>query len=140
MNPDRIAKRRGPECIQSLTAPFNPDSFNFTKVDEKEILLTMETRDYDNITLLINNSPLTEFHTLICPALENCLPQQLTHKGLEFCVNLLMNFKDFDYRIGYNSPLALASVNHFHMHLLCIPSTVLYVETMVNSCKIFGVI
>ncbi|XP_063704227.1 GDP-D-glucose phosphorylase 1 [Culicoides brevitarsis] len=130
LNPDRIAKRRGPEAIKSVTESFNPESFNFTKVADDEILLKIETKTFERVTLLINNSPLTEFHTLICPNLEKCLPQRLNLKGLEFAASLLMNFNDTSYRIGYNSPLALASVNHFHMHLLCIPSKTFYVETM----------
>lgn len=117
--------------IGAVVTPFNHDDFNFTKVDAKEVLLVIESPRFGSVSLLINNSPLTQYHTLICPQVEKCLPQMLTRDGLEFCMDMLMGLKNPAYRIGYNSPLALASVNHFHLHLLFIPEVVLYVETMV---------
>lgn len=113
-----------------MVTPFNPDEFNFTKVDHKEVLMTIESPRFNKVTLLINNSPLTQYHTLICPSLDRCLPQTLTSEGLEFCVDMLMNLNP-DFKLGYNSPLALASVNHFHLHLLYIPSAELYVQSVV---------
>lgn len=130
-NSDRTTKRRTPQLIKSVITPFNPDEFNFTKVDAKEILLIIESARFNNVTLLINNSPLTPYHTLICPSLERCLPQTLTSEGLAFCLDMLMKLNNPAYRVGYNSPLALASVNHFHLHLLHMPSAELYVESVV---------
>lgn len=82
-------------------------------------------------TVLINNSPLTPAHSLICPSLEENLPQVLTLNAIELSVNLLRCLEERKYRIGFNSPGALASVNHLHLHLLQLDCH-LYVEDAVS--------
>uniref|UniRef100_A0A336LMW2 CSON002930 protein n=1 Tax=Culicoides sonorensis TaxID=179676 RepID=A0A336LMW2_CULSO len=130
LNPDRSSKRRAPQLIESLDTPFDSQEFNFTKVNDQEVLFSINSDKFKDITFLINNSPLTQYHSLICPRLNACLPQKLTDEGLEFCLELLYNLNDPGYKIGYNSPLALASVNHLHLHLIYIPSNKLYVENL----------
>lgn len=91
---------------------------------------TME--NFDLITFLINNSPLTKYHILICPNRLACHPQILTKAALKFSINFLFGLNDYRYRIGYNSPGALASVNHYHLHLLHIEHH-LFVERVVGK-------
>lgn len=110
-----------------MAPKFDYDSFNFTKVNENEVLLRTE-----NVTFLINNSPLTPWHILICPDLEKCLPQVLTGDAIRFCVKLMLSTNDRKWRIGYNSPGALASVNHLHLHLMHVKHH-LYVEDVVSA-------
>lgn len=84
------------------------------------------------MTFLINNSPLTEHHILICPDLKGNLSQVLTASAVECGIEVLRQLNDRRYRIGYNSPGAWASVNHLHMHLLKIEEE-LYIERVVSS-------
>lgn len=49
---------------------------------------------------------------------------------MAFAIQLLHNLNDKHFRIGYNSPGALASVNHLHLHLLYIEEH-LFVEDVV---------
>lgn len=86
--------------------------------------------------MLINNSPLTPTHSLICPSVEENLPQVLTLNAIELGVNLLRCLEERKYRIGFNSPGALASVNHLHLHLIQLDCQ-LYVENAVSIFIIY---
>lgn len=87
------------------------------------------------MTFLVNNSPLTENHVLICPDLKANRPQILNQSAVEFSIDVLRQFDDRRYRIGFNSPGAWASVNHLHMHLLKIEEE-LYIERVVSDLSI----
>lgn len=91
---------------------------------------------FGTTTFLVNNSPLTKYHSLICPRINESLPQILTKESIEFAIDAITGFNDRSYRIGYNSLGALASVNHLHMHLIHVPEK-LYVEDAVSMRKIF---
>lgn len=86
----------------------------------------------NSITFLINNSPLTKYHSLICPNVTENLPQILTLNSIRFATDVIMGINDRNYRIGFNSLGAFASVNHLHFHLIWIEEQ-LYVETAVSS-------
>lgn len=128
LNPDRSTKRRPPQTITTITPQFNANEFNFNKINQQEILLRM-----GNTTCLINNSPLTKYHSLLCPRLADNLPQILIADLVEFCVRLLIGFADERFKIGYNSPGALASVNHLHAHLIYLENR-LAIEDVVFVC------
>lgn len=84
------------------------------------------------VLFLINNSPLTRYHLLIVPEVtENC-PQIMTRQCLELAVNIMNSTDDKSIRLGYNSPGALASVNHLHLHLISLQQE-LFVEVVVGS-------
>lgn len=55
---------------------------------------------------------------MIVPDLEKQFPQILNLTALRFAVSFLLNNTDESFKIGYNSPGALASVNHLHLHLI----------------------
>ncbi|XP_058445249.1 GDP-D-glucose phosphorylase 1 isoform X2 [Malaya genurostris] len=121
-----MTERRKPDIIAVLQPPFDPNRFNFNRVDPREVLL--ELRIGNNLmSCLVNNSPLTENHVLLVPDREQNLPQVLTESSLHAVVRLMLSLEDRNYRIGYNSSGALASVNHLHYHLLLIRHR-LYVE------------
>lgn len=128
LNQDRTNKRRAPQTIQSIRPTFNPDDFNFNKIDAREVLAEI-TVDELPVSLLINSSPLTRMHTLICPQRAANLPQILTAEAVRFAAQLLHSFGKPGWRIGYNSPGAWASVNHLHLHLLHRPER-MYVDTL----------
>lgn len=83
----------------------------------EEILLRIPF-EKSTISFLINNSPLTKFHSLIVPDLEKRDPQILNLTSIRFSVYFLLNTTDSFVKIGYNSPGALASVNHLHLHMI----------------------
>lgn len=122
LNTDRSLKRRAPQTIESMRTAFKPTLFNFNLVDDLEVMLTIDdARTGSEIRMIINKSPITHFHTLIVPDIKNNLIQRVTPAALTFCINFMRNIDDPNIRIGYNSPGALASVNHLHFHLLAMP-------------------
>lgn len=63
------------------------------------------------------------------PDVKGNQPQVMTLKCLEIVLFLISSTNDRALRFGYNSPGALASVNHLHMHMLHVERE-LYVETI----------
>ncbi|XP_059612241.1 GDP-D-glucose phosphorylase 1 [Phlebotomus argentipes] len=126
LNPQRTQLRRKPQFIGSITPKFNPEAFNFNKVNPDEVLFVLQYKE-SLVSFLINNSPLTRNHCLVCPDLAENRPQMLTEKSIELSLDLLDALGGRFYRIGYNSPGALASVNHLHLHVMLIERE-LYVE------------
>lgn len=118
LNSERTTLRRAPQSISSVTPAFNETAFNFNKVKAEEILFEYEhPRIKTVVTCLVNASPLTKFHTLICPNVKDNKPQVLTREAITIALDLLCDFDDENFWIAYNSPGALASVNHLHLHL-----------------------
>lgn len=126
MNKDRTTNRRKPQKIISVTPEFNASEFNFNKVNPDELLFNV-TYENEVVTFLVNNSPLTSYHTLLCPSLSDNHSQILTKSSISFAIRFLTSLNERCWRIGYNSPGALASVNHLHLHLMKIDEE-LYVE------------
>lgn len=87
------------------------------------------------VLFLINNSPLTRYHLLIVPEVTENRPQIMTKQCLELAVNIMNSTDDTSIRLGYNSPGALASVNHLHLHLISLPHE-LFVEVVVRAKNI----
>lgn len=123
-------KRRKPEKFDSIIPSFNLNEFNFNKIDEREILITKEING-SPVLFLINNSPLTKYHLLIVDEVKANHPQVMTLKCLELALIVMKSTTDKAIRLGYNSPGALASVNHLHLHLLHVERE-LYVEVVVS--------
>lgn len=99
------------------------------------MLMKLKFQEDTEISFIINNSPLTKYHTLICPNVERMLPQRITLDALRFCADFLLSLEGNHYfRIGYNSPGALASVNHLHLHLMLIEQK-LYIDRAVSYGK-----
>lgn len=70
------------------------------------------------VLFIINNSPLTKYHLLVIPDVRGNQPQVMTLKCIELGLRLISCSDDRAIRYGYNSPGALASVNHLHLHML----------------------
>lgn len=130
LNKDRTTKRRKAEKFHSIRPEFKSDEFNFTKIDSREILCEHKIDDL-NVSFIINNSPLTHTHILVVPNLNACQPQVMTREGIELACKIIQAIDDKTVRIGYNSPGALASVNHLHLHLLYVDRN-LYIEDVVS--------
>ncbi|XP_017028284.1 GDP-D-glucose phosphorylase 1 [Drosophila kikkawai] len=128
LNTDRSLKRRGPQTIESLNPAFRPTNFNFNKVNASEVLMTIDDcHGSPEVQMIINKSPLTQYHTLICPEVSKNQVQRITRDVLAFCITFMRSIDDRNIRMGYNSPGALASVNHLHFHLLLLPQD-LYID------------
>ncbi|XP_052867314.1 GDP-D-glucose phosphorylase 1 [Anopheles cruzii] len=132
LNRMRLSDRRQPQQF-TQHAPFDASKFNFNRVAPGEILLELlVTADADSgasvpVTLLINNSPLSVFHSLVVPERAQQRAQHLTPSAVRVALQLLYRLPDRRYRLAYNSPGALASVNHLHLHLVRIEHE-LYVQ------------
>lgn len=122
LNVDRCTKRRAPQTIATVRPAFDAAAFHFNRIAAAELLAecTQVAADIDcDCSLLINCSPLTHWHTLLCPQRAAQRPQILTTDAVVCSVRLLrQHFPERRWRIGYNSPGAAASVNHLHLHLL----------------------
>ncbi|KAK7794230.1 hypothetical protein R5R35_012550 [Gryllus longicercus] len=125
LNPDRGTNRRPPEDISSLTQPFDHKKFNFTKINENEILFEVKRREKAECELkssgkdllVINISPLEFGHSLFLPELFSCLPQVMTLYSLQRTIELVLLSKSPTLRAGFNSLCGFATVNHLHFHL-----------------------
>lgn len=62
------------------------------------------------------------------------MPQVMTRDALELAMKIMRAVDDEALRIGFNSPGALASVNHLHMHMVYVEKD-LYVECVVSYCQ-----
>ncbi|XP_016965667.1 GDP-D-glucose phosphorylase 1 [Drosophila biarmipes] len=128
LNAERSLKRRRPQTIENLNPTFKPLMFNFNKVDAREVIMTIDDAyGSPEVQMIINKSPITKYHTLICPEVKKNHVQRITREVLEFCITFMRSIDDKDMRMGYNSPGALASVNHLHFHLLQMPQD-LYID------------
>lgn len=65
------------------------------------------------------------------PDLATNTPQVLDATALDLSLSLLAKLNNRRFRIGFNSPGALASVNHLHLHLVDVDS-VLFTENIVR--------
>ncbi|KAH9643711.1 hypothetical protein HF086_001821 [Spodoptera exigua] len=114
LNPDRRSKRRTPEEMTSICQPFDENKFNFNKVSSKELLFSLEGEDGDIHTVLVNVSPISRYHSLLCPSVNKCLPQVVTLDSLKLMVQIMFYIEDGDVRIGFNSICGFASTwQHF---------------------------
>ncbi|XP_043646756.1 GDP-D-glucose phosphorylase 1 [Drosophila teissieri] len=128
LNADRNLKRRRPQTIESLNPTFKHMLFNFNKVKAQEVIMTIDdAHGSPEVQMIINKSPITKYHTLICPEVGKNHVQRITRDALQFCITFMRSIDDKDMRMGYNSPGALASVNHLHFHLLHMPQD-LYID------------
>ncbi|KAF7491680.1 GDP-D-glucose phosphorylase 1 [Sarcoptes scabiei] len=119
--PGRSPKlRRPPDAMLSLRQRFDSNSFNFTKIDPFERLFEIKSNfngDRFHSTIVINKNPIQFCSSLMVPFLDKCLPQILTEQSLHMAVSVLA-LSDFQsLRLGFNSPGAMASVNHQHWHV-----------------------
>ncbi|XP_071790467.1 GDP-D-glucose phosphorylase 1-like isoform X2 [Asterias amurensis] len=129
LNIKRAVERRPAQNIVHVNQPFNPDLFNFTKVKTNEILLELQpqrngndstvindTQRSNHNAIIINVSPLEQYHVLIVPRRFECLPQSLSEDAIHLALDTLLLSSQRSFRVGFNSLCGLASVNHQHFH------------------------
>uniref|UniRef100_A0A915J6S9 GDP-D-glucose phosphorylase 1 n=2 Tax=Romanomermis culicivorax TaxID=13658 RepID=A0A915J6S9_ROMCU len=133
LNCERAKHRRKPHHFKSIKDTFDARRFNFSKIDHSEILMKLHKEDQENTTiigqttcknndvindsyLIINNSPMGPGHSLLIPSLNGSLPQILTLYSIRLAVEIMLMSSCRYFHIVFNSILALASVNHLHLH------------------------
>jgi len=136
-NEGRATKKRQTEFkMDQVCQEFDAKKFNFTKADQKEVLFTFEentNNDNDNDEknkrseyivkgeiaqspnlVLINVSPIEYGHVLLCPRVNDMLPQQIFLEALIPPLRMCAESKNPYFRVGYNSLGAYATINHLH--------------------------
>uniref|UniRef100_A0A7I4YX02 GDP-D-glucose phosphorylase 1 n=1 Tax=Haemonchus contortus TaxID=6289 RepID=A0A7I4YX02_HAECO len=128
LNVERGELRRKPMRFKHIREPFNPLRWNFTKLNENEIMLYLRCEDrpitsdpLDRHVIAVNASPLERDHSLIIPSINKCLPQVLTKTAIRLATDIMLLVADDSFNILFNSLLGQASVNHLHMHCLYWP-------------------
>lgn len=89
-------KRRSPDSFDSLKMPFNPDKFNFTKIEPNELLFKIKSTNPDlqlqlDGSIIVNKCPIEYCSSLLVPFVDECLPQVFFLQ----CCFLLNKFKYF---------------------------------------------
>eukprot|EP00913_Durusdinium_trenchii_P029416 g27575.t1 len=124
-SPDHWAKKRKPEtrpmegtgpASSSVLRPVDPEAFNFTKINEQEVLKDALEVGSWSVSVLACISPLCFGHVLFVPDRAKLRPQALTTELISCGLQLLTASKRSDFRVVFNSMSGFASVNHFHYH------------------------
>jgi len=125
-NEHRFSKKRAAHSVSSCNQPFNDSLFNFSKLNDSEILLEVSlsddadcvsfSMDSGSSLVAVNSSPISESHILLLPSPEKCLNQRLTLGAIELGLSFSVNCGDPDLRVVFNSLRAFASINHLHLH------------------------
>ncbi|MDH4215299.1 MAG: hypothetical protein OEV23_00155 [Gallionella sp.] len=118
--PKRIASQVPP----GLRVPFDEGGFHFNKpFMQKEAFWAGELCGH-HATLYYNKYPFVDFHGLLVPERESCLPQFLTeahhHYLWQATKELARTLPGAGF--GYNSLGAFASVNHLHFQMFVKPA------------------
>jgi len=135
LNPQRAEQRRKPQNLSTVNPSFDPTQFNFTKIQDKEILIKLKwslSHSNENL-IIINVSPLEFGNSLLVPFREACIPQRITQDGLSLAIKILLLNNNLNFRIGFNSPGACCSVNHQHFHMYYLRQR-LFIETAELRC------
>jgi hypothetical protein len=78
-----------------VDVPFDPSQFNFTRVQDVEILLHLKGEDGDpNNVVIINISPLEFGNSLLVPSVKECIAQRITLPGLTLLMHVMLLSSD----------------------------------------------
>lgn len=123
LNIERGIQRRLPQNIRSVRQAFDPDQFNFNKIQPGEVLFRLHRApdlspalQQEDILVVINVSPLEWGHVLLVPEPARGLPQRLLPGALRAGLEAVLLSSHPGFRVGFNSLGGLASVNHLHLH------------------------
>jgi hypothetical protein len=127
----------------AISRPFDPSKFNFNRAKREEVVMELtvdesrgearvayaagdvDAAPVDCVTArqpyFINVNPLFDCHSLLVPEPLACHPQVLSCRMVKHVVLAASAFRErSDWRFGFNSLGAWASVNHFHVHNGCV--------------------
>jgi diadenosine tetraphosphate (Ap4A) HIT family hydrolase len=112
-------RRISAQVPQTLHVPFDEAGFHFKKpFMQKEAFWAGELNGR-HATLYYNKYPFVDFHALLVPERESCLPQLLTETHHHYLWQLTQDLSHTltGVGFGYNSLGAFASVNHLHFQM-----------------------
>lgn len=117
-------KRITTQIPQTLHSPFEESGFNFNKPFMQKEAFWAGKLCGRHATLYYNKYPFVDFHGLLVPERESCLPQFLTeaHHFYLWQATLEISRNLDGVGFGYNSLGAFASVNHLHFQMFVKPS------------------
>uniref|UniRef100_A0A915PMB5 GDP-D-glucose phosphorylase 1 n=1 Tax=Setaria digitata TaxID=48799 RepID=A0A915PMB5_9BILA len=128
LNVERGERRRKPMHFRAVREPFSNLRWNFMKLKQKEILLHLQRKDHllsnnssDRHVVAVNAAPLGRGHSLLLPSINRCEPQILSETAVRLATDTMLLAKNNSFHVLFNSLLALASINHLHLHLLTWP-------------------
>ena len=109
---------------QSLHSPFDEAGFHFNKPFMQKEAFWAGKLSGRHATLYYNKYPFADFHGLLVPERESCLPQFLTeaHHFYLWQATLDLSRTLHGAGFGYNSLGAFASVNHLHFQMFVQPA------------------
>ncbi|CAF3555629.1 unnamed protein product [Rotaria sordida] len=137
LNPNRFEKRRMPDPFEYVNTPFDRSKFNFNKIKDEEILLSLDDeQQIDKHLVIINNSPIRLYQVLLVSNRQLEQPQILTVDCLLFGLRFVASSAHPFIYIGFNSLCGYASVNHLHLHGIYMPNR-LYIQTI--KCSPFHI-
>jgi hypothetical protein len=117
-------KRISTQVPQTLHVPFDEAGFHFNKPFMQKEAFWSGKLSGRHATLYYNKYPFADFHGLLVPERESCLPQFLTeaHHHYLWQVTLDLSRTLDGVGFGYNSLGAFASVNHLHFQMFVKPA------------------
>lgn len=106
-----------------IRAPFDDSAFHFNKPFMQKEAFWRGSLAGREATLYYNKYPFADFHTLLVPERERCLPQFHTaeHHGWLWRLAEELGANLDGVGIGFNAFGAFASVNHLHFQLFLKP-------------------
>ena len=112
-------KRITTQVPQSLHVPFDEEGFHFNKPFMQKEAFWAGMLSGLHATLYYNKYPFVDFHGLLVPERERCLPQFLTEAHHHYLWQVTQELsRTLDgVGFGYNSLGAFASVNHLHFQM-----------------------
>ncbi|CAH8337012.1 unnamed protein product [Eruca vesicaria subsp. sativa] len=129
-NECRHLKRPTEFRVDKVLQSFDDNKFNFTKVGQEELLFQFEAGEDDEEAkffpcmpldpenspnvVAINVSPIEYGHVLLLPRVLDCLPQRIDHKSMLLAFHMASEAANPNFRVGYNSLGAFATINHLH--------------------------
>ncbi|GLI65765.1 hypothetical protein VaNZ11_009380 [Volvox africanus] len=136
LNEGRATKKRPTELtVDQVLQPFDRAKFNFTKAAISEVLVAFLPNDKGSRLpellppvaplrgargvevpnlVLINISPIDYGHVLLVPRVLDNLPQSLNSEMVLLALQFAYQLDSPDFRVGYNSLGAFATINHLH--------------------------
>ncbi|CAF0876325.1 unnamed protein product [Rotaria sordida] len=129
-NRDRQEKRRIAYPYEHVNAPFDNNKFNFNKIKDKEILISLDNDEQtDKHLIIINNAPIHPYHVLLVPDRQLEQTQILTIDCIIFGFEFVAVSAHPYILAGFNSLCAYASINHLHLHGMYFPDR-LFLQTI----------
>jgi hypothetical protein len=140
-NPSHFTSKRPASTMSNEKVTWQPWTearFNYTRVASEEVI----ARPTNDHAILINASPIVDYHGLFVPFCHRGFPQALVDQpgitSLQESLNAVAQIwisLETQVKLMYNSLGAWSSVNHQHWHFVSTESTLLDTRVPIESSK-----